>query len=135
MVKKIVKRFHKDIFFPEWSTTRYGEFLDKLRTNLPLSFSVHAVGKILDYRDEYGNRVWKSILNIIRNSQIYSGELFEFYWDGERIYKVCLRFPCENLPFDVVMVISLNATIITLYITRTEDTHKSMNKNLYSRKD
>lgn len=135
MVKRIVKRFHKDIFFPEWGTTEYGNFLDELRTNLPLSFSVHAVDKILDYRDEYGNRVWKSILNIIRNSLISSGELFEFYWNGERIYKVCLRFSDKNLPFDVVMVISSDATIITLYITRTEDTHKSMNKNLYSRKD
>jgi hypothetical protein len=61
-------------------------------------------------------------------------DIFEFYWSPEArsIPKACFRISSEEISTDIILVISSNATIITLYTTNKNDTHRSMDKNLYT---
>ena len=131
-----MKRFHQEVYFPENSTELLEGFIEEVKRNFPMTFSLHSVDHIIGLTDEYGNFLWKSLVKIIKNSPLSTEKIFEFYQnhETEKVTKACFRFANTDFPMDIVMVISSTSTIITLYLVNKNDTHRNLNKNLYIRK-
>lgn len=135
MNRRRLRRYHKDIFFPVWYETSLENFIGKISESGPISFSYHSVGKMISYVGEYGTVLWKKFSKIITNNVLDKQKIFEFYSDANtEVKKACFRYPIENLPVDLIMVISDTGVVITVYLTNREDNHESMNRNLYDRK-
>lgn len=129
-----VKRYHKDIFFPEWSEESIKIFLSTLRKKKSLSITVHCLGKVVEYCFEYGRQMLKYLLKSVRKSYLEPSAIFEFYAIEQEVTKICVRFSFESFPVDLVLVISADGTIITVFTTNKGDFHGSLDTSLYERK-
>lgn len=127
------KRFHSNIHFPPNWEELAKTFIESISRN-PIVFSMHSVDRITSYTDDYGNILWKHIVQTIKNGIGNSGTMFEFYLkDGNIVSKACFRYSFENFPVDIVMVISSDSTIITIMTTNKGDNHSTLDKTLYER--
>lgn len=128
-----VLRYHRDVYFPDWSVEAIQEFLKTLRKNGGLSVSIHSVEKIVNYCFQYGRQMLKYLLKSVRKSTFDVNSIFEFYAIDRRITKACLRFSFTEFPVDLVLVISADGNIITIFTTHKGDNHDTMNTELYER--
>jgi hypothetical protein len=143
MTKRVVrrmKRYHKDLYFPEWSSKSLKAFADGIRTrgkreqgNGSITFSLHAVEKSAEYLFEYGRRFIKFLSKVIRDDALKNGEVFEFYAIDEEIKKVCYRIASTNSPVDLVLVISADGVVITMFVANKGDNHDTLDESLYER--
>lgn len=133
MSKKRQLRFHKDIYYPLWAETSLNSFLDELRKRKTLTFSVHSVVKIIGYSFDYGKQMLKYLLKSINVHSLSAGEVFEFYSFGEKVSKACFRVSFDEFPVDLVLVISTDGTVITVFTTNKHDNHDSLNVELYEK--
>lgn len=132
-MNKKTKRYHKNIFFPEWTDRSLLEFSNGIFNKKSLVFSVHSVMKIVGYSFEFGKQLFKYLLKSLNKTSINPDSLFEFYSSGEEIKKACFRFSHSGFPVDIVLVISADGTVITVYVTNKGDNHKTLNTKLYER--
>lgn len=133
MKKSKQKRYHVDVHFPAWSKKSIELFIENLVKKGSLVFSVHAVEKIIGYSFEYGRQLLKYLLKSVKKVSIESSNVFEFYAVEENINKACLRFSFDEFPVDLVLVISSDGTVITVFTTNKGDNHGSLNIKLYER--
>lgn len=133
MSQKRLSRFHRDIFFPDWYENSLEEFLESLTRGGAITFSLHALEKSLEYSHEYGIRLKKYLSHIVKKDSLKSDNIFEFYSVEKIVKKACFRFSFEDFPVDLVVVISEDGIVITIYDTNKGDSHLTMDKKLYER--
>lgn len=137
--KTRLKRFHKNIFFPEWSDRALKVYRDGLVKEGKITFSVHALEKLIIYTLDYGKVLSQALIDAIRKKSKNGFEffntknVFEFYSVGETIKKACYRHSFGEIPVDLILVISSEGVVITAYVTGKNDKHTTLNKNLYER--
>jgi hypothetical protein len=131
--KNKLKRYHRNIFFPEIAEESLDFYINSLMDSGPITFSYHSVDKIISSVSEYGIVLWKCFSRIISNKFLSKEKIFEFYCDKfNETKKACFRFPLESFPVDLILVISNNGVVITVYLSNRDDNHDSINRNLYS---
>lgn len=133
MSQRKLSRFHRDIFFPDWHGEALEQFLESLTKGGAITFSLHSLEKCVDYSHEYGIRLVKCIAQIVKKDSLSLENIFEFYSVEKRVKKACFRFSFEDFPVDLIVVISEDGVVITVYDTNREDSHLSMDKRLYER--
>ncbi len=121
----MLKRFHKDIYFPD-KTKVYK--LSHMLNKKSWSFSSHCLEN-LKYR-AFDNA---KILQYIRDSKLRPEWIFEYYILGGEIQKICYRIPYSHS--DIILVVSRDKHIITVYLNSKNDNHETLNKNLYQTKE
>lgn len=132
MGKKVL-RYNRAVFFPEWSTDSITVFLETLRKNNGVCVSIHSVEKIVNYCFQYGRQMLKYLLKSVRKASFTPANVFEFYAVDGEIKKACLRFSFDEFPVDLVLVISADGTVITVFTTNKGDNHDSLDVELYER--
>ena len=73
----------------------------------------------------------KGILLFIKGIELKTEHIFEYYEDNGNIIKLCYRINYNQLQ-DIILVLTPDKKIITLYINSTYDLHDTLKKNLYS---
>lgn len=131
---KRINRFHRDIFFPGSYDSSMKTFVEEIMALGPLTFSLHSVEKIADYFFEYGKNFLQYLVKTVRRNSLDPEKVFEFYSgkDG-KITKACFRYTFDEFPVDIIMVVSANGVVITMYISNKGDNHATLNKNLYKK--
>jgi hypothetical protein len=129
-----MKRYHREICFPDWSQQSLEEFVGGIYSKGPVVCSLHAVENILRDCTEYGRRLFTFLLKSIRKTSFEVGNIFEFYSVDRKVKKACFRFSFEDFPVDLVLVISADGTIITSYTTNHGDNHSTLDTSLYERR-
>lgn len=133
MTKNRLKRFHKEIYFPPWYEKSVDDFLQQIRKTSALVFSLHAVEKAISYSFKYGQELQKYLMKAIRKQCANSENVFEFYAVDENIRKACFRLSFDGFPVDLILVISADGTVITVYLINKDDNHSTLDKNLYEK--
>ena len=131
---KRVSRFHREIFFPANYDSSMKTFVEEIMSLGPLTFSLHSIEKIVDYSFEYGKNFFQYLVKTVRRNSLDPEKVFEFYSgkDG-KITKACFRYTFDEFPVDIIMVVSANGVVITMYISNKGDNHATLNKNLYKK--
>ena len=130
---KKIKRYHKSFYFPPWATKSLQNFSDSIRSRTSITFSLHALEKTLEYGFEYGRKFLKSVSKVIREDALKNGEVFEFYSIEQEIRKACFRVFLVGSPVDLILVISSDGVVITLYVSNKGDNHNTLDENLYEK--
>lgn len=128
-----LKRYHREIYFPDWSENSLKEFCGLVFRKRMVVFSVHAVEKIVGYSFKYGQQLLKFLLKSVRNRNVDISQIFEFYSYDEEIKKICIRHSFDKFPVDLVFVVSLDGTIITVFTINKDDHHSTINSKLYEK--
>lgn len=128
---KRIKRYHRDIMFPEWTGESLEDYLSEIAQSGYITFSSHAVQNIVEYTDEFGKNLLRFVLRSIKRNALNPGNVFEFYASDTRIKKACFRCYSDSLPVDVVLVISRDATVITVFVANKGDFHATLDHTLY----
>lgn len=131
MKQRKLKRYHREIFFPEWAEGGLEIFVSTILKKGSLTFSLHAMDKSVDYCVTYGKNLF---LETLKKIPLEFKNIFEFRSVGEEIRKACFRYSLEELPVDIVLVISSDGVVITIYLINKGDNHATLNKKLYERK-
>lgn len=129
-----LKRYHRDICFPDWYDEAMNDFLKTAVVKRSRVFSFHALEKIIDYCFEYGRVLMKFVDKSIKNNSMTKEQVFEFYHRNGEIKKACFRVSPKEFPMDIILVLSRDGTVITLYLTNKGDDHATLNRKLYEQK-
>lgn len=130
---KRLKRYHRELYFPPWANKSFIAFVEGVHTHGSITFSLHALEKSLEYSIDYGRNLVKFLSRIIRGDVFKNGSVFEFYAADEEIKKACLRITSNESPVDLVLVVSADGVIVTVFVTKKEDNHSTMDETLYER--
>lgn len=135
-MRKPLKRYNNQVYFPDWYSESLDTFLKNLNRDSPFLFSPHAVSKLLyfsrtrRYADvNIDHNLTKSI-NLLKKS---GNKVFEFYSKDQEISKACFRFPIPDSKFDIIVVVSSESIIVTIYFASKDDNHSTLNTNLYEK--
>lgn len=127
------EKFHRDVFFPEWTESRLNTFCEKL-SQIRLINSYHTNKKISKLSRSL-KRVISQIISGLDFTNNYYENMFEFVSRGGEIKKVCYRFPVPNMSLDIILVISASGRVVTVYINKDSDNHKSLDRSNYCNGD
>lgn len=128
---KKIKRFHRDVYFPPWSEDSLAEFLSKVSEAGYVTFSAHALKRTSECVDEYGKSFLRALLKSVKRGSLNIGQVFEFYSVEETVKKACFRQSVEEISVDFVLVISQDATVITVFAINRDDNHDTLDAGLY----
>ena len=73
----------------------------------------------------------RAVLLFIKGIELKTEQIFEYYADDKNIIKLCYRINYNQLQ-DIILVLTPDKKIITLYINSTYDLHDTLKKELYS---
>lgn len=126
-----LKRYHIDIFCPEWTRDSILEYISLFKDK-KLKYSYHALKKLDRMKDKYRRIIRGLIRNINFSDELYLDYVFEFYTDNQNIVrKLCYRFPMVNLDTDVIIITSITGKIVTIYLNDNFDKHHSLDVSKY----
>ena len=74
----------------------------------------------------------KALLLFIKNIKLNYESLFEYYSEGNNIIKVCYRIPF-NMDMDIILILSHDKNIITIYLNTSGDNHITLKTELYNK--
>jgi mRNA-degrading endonuclease RelE of RelBE toxin-antitoxin system len=117
-----MNRFHKTIYFPDIQAL---SVLNERLNSLNWKYSVHALDN-LKYRviNQY------ALLSHIKELQLNKDDIFEYYKrDDGFIEKVCYRLHFGE--YDVILVLTWQKEIVTIYLNAKEDNHLTLKKEVY----
>lgn len=122
----MVERFHRRVGFPTGSELLLENFSENLNRCSKLTWSLHAKDK-LGFRTDLDR-----IESMVRICEFDSRNVFEFYRDTRGVSKVCYRYP-YSLKEDIILVVSRELLIVTVYFNKRNDRHSSLTKTIYRR--
>lgn len=121
-----MKRYNRAVFYPYNSKDILKAFTDSLNSK-DFKYTKHSI-------DNLKHRVIdiSRLLNYIKNIKLSYDDIFEYYIDDiDNILKACYRVNYTK-DIDIILVLSDNKSIITIYINSKEDNHITLNKRLYA---
>ena len=74
----------------------------------------------------------KAMLLFIKNLKLNYGQVFEYYSVDDNIIKLCYRITWKP-GLDLILVISQDKNIITIYLNSENDKHDTLKKELYNK--
>ncbi len=123
-----MRRYHKQVYMPITDTLKLKTYTDKLNC-LKWQYTRHSLDN-LKYRAIDRAELLLSIKGKLLNWQ----DIFEYYTDQQNdIIKVVYRFKYID-GLDIILVISPDKKIITIYLNSSNDLHYTLRKNLYVKK-
>ena len=131
---KSLDRYHRDVYFPDWTNTSLKGFAKGVQTHGSISFSLHALIKIVEYMVEYGKRFVMFLVKTIRQGVLKTENVFEFYAEEDVIKKACFRISSSEIPVDIVLVISADGVVVTAFVINKGDNHTTLDEKMYERK-
>lgn len=112
-----MKTYHKDIFMP---SDLISGLLNK---RLKLVYTSHARNECIN--DKYG------IIYPLKEVLLTKENIVEIYVDNNKVFKVLMRQKQDNY-LDKCLIININSfEVITNWLCKSEDTHKTLNKTKY----
>lgn len=122
-----MNRYHVKCYIPEADKKRLEIFTSQLNI-LKWTYTDHCIDNL-----KYRTIKLEDILLYIKDLKLRHEDIFEYYTnESGYIIKLCYRIPyTENT--DLILVIGSDKNIITIYINEKNDTHITLNKNLYVR--
>lgn len=117
----MVKRYHKSVFFPPGIENDLFFFTRKLNYRI-WEFTDHALDRL---SDEPREGVIKKFLDAL---WLDSDWIFEVYLDKDHIKKVCYRCSFSE-DEDLILVVTDEKGLVTLYFNDVGDLHNSMDLN------
>ena len=125
-----MERYHKAIGFPKEYQQELIDLISKFNETKKYGRTGHAHHR-LNERFDYIN-----ILNYLANKVKFNYEqVFEFYADKKVINKICFKIDYPTSPYesqDLILVLTRDKAIITLYINAKGDNHATLKKELYT---
>lgn len=116
-------RYHKKVFFPSEHLTEINRLTERLNS-LNFKPSSHCL-------DNLKHRIIdiKALLLFIKALRLNPSEVFEYYTEEKEIFKLCYRINWNES--DLILVLSKDKEIITIYLNSKEDNHETLKKELY----
>ena len=72
----------------------------------------------------------ESILRHIKDTTLEYGQIFEYYFEQD-IIKICYRISYSE-DLDIILVLTTDKKIITIYLNSADDKHDTLKKELYN---
>ena len=117
-------RYHRKVYFPEDSTNKLTSLCDSLNGE-NWRYTAHSIDGL-----KYRAIDQKAVLLFIKDLRLEPSKVFEYYIEGSKITKICYRVEyTDNI--DLVIVISKEKNIITIYLQDKTDDHVTLNSCLY----
>lgn len=121
-----MNRYHKDIRFPEAYQQRLKELTEKFNSPKRFGRTNHAFDRLRERFNYLG------ILNFLANNVRFDVEdIFEFYADDKRVDRVCYKLNYDESQ-DLIIILTANKDIVTLYTNSKGDNHKTLKRELYT---
>lgn len=114
-----------------WYEESLNEFLAKVWETGYITFSAHALKRVVECVQEHGMVMLRFLLKCVKRNSLNISEVFEFYSVEQTVKKACFRCSAEELPVDLVLVISQDATVITVFVVNRGDNHDTLDRDLY----
>jgi len=125
-----MQRYHRDLGIPEVHLKRLEVLNEKFNGTKKLGRTTHAFHR-LNQRFDY-----ISILNHLANKVMFKVEdIFEIYVDNGVIQKVIYRIDYKVNSYesqDLILVLTKDKAIVTLYLNDKGDNHLTLKKKLYT---
>ena len=117
-------RYHKKVYFPEGSDQKLTALCDQLNDKA-WQYTAHSLDGL-----KYRAIDQKAVLLFIKDLSLEPSKVFEYYIEGSKITKICYRVEyTDNM--DLVIVISKEKNIVTIYSQLKNDEHITLNSCLY----
>jgi hypothetical protein len=72
----------------------------------------------------------RAVLLFVKGIKLNFDQIFEYYSNDKNIVKLCYRISYDNLQ-DIILVVTPEKKIITIYINSANDLHDTLKKELY----
>jgi len=118
-------RYHKKIKFEH--KTELKKLVKKLN-NRNFSFSKHCIEKM---KNRIDNDQLEKTLYMLKDLKVNYEDIFEYYHNGKNIFKIACRFQYNYIQ-DIILLISNNKKLITVYFNNKSDNHKTLKAELYA---
>ena len=125
------KRYHKEVGFDKEHQQDLIDLIHKFNKVKRYGRTIHAFHR-LNERFDYNN-----ILNYIANKvEFHYGQVFEYCVNdvSNLISKICFKIEYRTSPYkthDLILVLTRQKDIVTLYINSSEDNHSTLKRELY----
>jgi hypothetical protein len=125
-------RYHKEVGFDQDHQQDLIDLIHKFNGTKRYGRTKHAFHRLNERFD------YISILNYLANKvEFHYGQVFEYYvkQDSNLISKVCFRIEYPTSPYetqDLILVLTRQKDIVTLYINTTDDNHRTLKRELYT---
>ena len=125
-----MERYHRELGIPEVHLKRLEELNVKFNSDKRFGRTKHAYHR-LNQRFDY-----LTILTHLANKVEFKVEdVFEIYVDNNVIKKVCYKIDYKVSPYesqDLILVLTKDKAIVTLYVNAKGDNHSTLKKELYT---
>jgi len=119
-------RYHKKVYFPTQDKDKLIALTYTLN-RLQWQYSKHCIDNIkLKALDLSQLLYW-----IKNEAWLDYSQIFEYYIDKD-IYKICYRVP-YNKAVDIILVLTTNKKIVTIYYNSKDDKHYTLKKENYAK--
>lgn len=123
-------RYHKEVGFDKKHQQQLIDLLHKFNETKRYGRTTHAFHRLNERFD------YVSILNYLANKvEFHYGQVFEYYTDKEVISKICFKIEYRTSPYetqDLILVLTRDKDIVTLYINASGDNHSTLKRQLYT---
>ena len=119
-------RYHKEVYTKPGDNQRLEAFTGRLN-GLSWRYTRHSLENI-----KYRAIDTESLLRYIKDLRLEAGQIFEYYTDFTgNLIKACYRIAYNKM--DIILVVSYDKSIVTLYMNSCGDNHITLKKELYTR--
>lgn len=119
-----MNRYHKKVYFPA-NRIELVQFSNTLNS-LQWSFSAHCLDNI-----KHRDIKIEQLLLFIKDKILFADDIFEYYQDII-IEKACFRLQYID-GYDIILVISNQKKIITIYLNAKDDEHYTLRHAQYTK--
>jgi len=116
-----MKRYHKNVYFKH--DTELKAFNARLNEK-NWKYSIHALDNLKCRAIDN-----MSILKFIKDIELKETDIFEYYSIDNDIQKACYRI--EYIYSDIILIVSKQKCIITIYLNSKNDNHNTLKTELY----
>ena len=120
-----MNRYHIKLGFEVGHISQLKELTEQLN-NRDFSYSDHCLDNL-----KYRFLDLKGILLFIKGIELKVENIFEYYAEELKVIKLCYRITYNNLQ-DIILIITPDKKIITIYINSANDLHDTLKKELYN---
>lgn len=118
-------RYNKQVFFPIEHKDKLEQVNARLN-GLKYIFTNHFFKQLKQRFSDI-----EKIGQYLKNLKLQEVNIFEYYIDGDNITKVCYRIEYTSKD-DIILVLSKDKVLISIFLNAVNDNHKTLNKNQFS---
>lgn len=120
-----MNRYHIKVGFEPDQTSQLKELTEQLN-HKNWTYSGHCIDNL-----KFRAIDLEHILRFIKTTVLEYSQIFEYYTENKDIIKVCYRINYNKLQ-DIILVVTPDKKIITIYLNSTSDNHITLKTELYN---